>query len=157
LLFIMASRILTTGFGKFGKTVSGPLAQNCYDNFHNNPNNPLGLPNEAVLLTTGLPLTKPPVRHTTLSPPTEFSMGDGTVSGTLCAKFKRPRYAAATEVRYTDDPSQPWYLWLSVTTTRSIATLRGYAKKTEVFVMCRAVGGDPDEQEFSAVLSRVVQ
>ena len=58
---------------------------------------------------------------------------------------------------YTDDPTLPWYLWLAITTTRSKATLRGFAKKTEVFMMCRAVGGDTDDQPFSTVVSRVVQ
>lgn len=113
--------------------------------------------NEEALLSTGLPLTKQREKHTTLLPPTEFGLHDGTAPDTLCAKVKRTRYAAATEIRYTDDPTRPWHLWLAVTTTRSKATLRGFAKKTEVFMMCRAVGGDTDDQPFSTVVSRVVQ
>ncbi|MDO7873379.1 hypothetical protein Q5H93_01455 [Hymenobacter sp. ASUV-10] len=113
--------------------------------------------NEEALLSTGLPLAKLPEKHTTLLPPAEFSLHDGTAPDTLCAKVKRTKHSAATEIRYTDDPSLPWYLWLAVTTTRAKATLRGFRKKTEVFMMCRAVGGDTDDQPFSAVVSRVVQ
>ena len=113
--------------------------------------------NEAALLSTGLSLTKERKRHTTLLPPKKYSLHDGTEADTLCAKMVRADYAVATEVRYTDTPALPWYDWKSVVTTGSSALLRGYKKKTEVFVMFRSIGGDTDDQEFSEVLSRIVQ
>ena len=113
--------------------------------------------NEEALLSTGLPLAKQREKHTALAPPSEFSLHDGSTPDTLCAKVKRTKHSAATEIRYTDDPTKPWFLWLAVTTTRVKATLRGFKKKTEVFMMCRAVGGDTDDQPFSTVVSRVVQ
>jgi hypothetical protein len=113
--------------------------------------------NEAALLSTGLDLTKEPERRTTLEPPKKYELGDGTEADTLCAKVTRAAGAVATEVRYTDAPEQPWHQWLSVTTTRPSVLLRGYKKKTEVYVMFRSVGGDTDDQPFSEVLSRIVQ
>ncbi|MDO7875682.1 hypothetical protein Q5H93_13135 [Hymenobacter sp. ASUV-10] len=113
--------------------------------------------NEAALLSTGLELSKEREKHTTLPPPKKYSLHDGTEPDTLCAKVTRADYAVATEIRYTDDPSLPWYEWKSVTTTRPSVLLRGYKKKPEVFAMFRSVGGDTDDQEFSEVVSRVVQ
>ena len=113
--------------------------------------------NEPALLSTGLELAKEREKHTSLDPPRTYSLADGTEADTVCAKFVRAAFAVATEVRYTDDPTLPWYLWRAVTSTRSSVLLRGYKKKTEVFAMFRSVGGDTDDQEFSDVVSRVVQ
>lgn len=113
--------------------------------------------NEAALLSTGLDLTKEREKHGVLELPKKYSLHDGTETDTICAKLTRATYAVATEVRYTDAPAQPWYQWLSMTTTQASVLLRGYKKKTEVFVMFRSVGGDTDDQPFTEVLSRVVQ
>jgi hypothetical protein len=113
--------------------------------------------NESALLSTGLYLTKEPEKRTTLEPPHKYELSDGTEADTLCAKVTRALGAVATEIRYTDTPTQPWHQWLSVTTTRPSVLLRGYKKRTEVFAMFRSVGGDTDDQAFSEVLSRIVQ
>ncbi|MDO7877625.1 hypothetical protein Q5H93_22995 [Hymenobacter sp. ASUV-10] len=112
---------------------------------------------EAALLSTGLELSKERERHTTLDPPTKRSLTDGTEADTICARFTRTPHAVATEIRYTDDPSLPWEDWKTVVTTKNSVLLRGYKRKTEVFVMFRSVGGDTDDQPFSEVLSRIVQ
>jgi len=69
----------------------------------------------------------------------------------------RASHAGATEIRYTDTPSQPWENWKTLVTIKNNVLLRGYPRKTEVFVRFRSVGGDPDDQEFSEVISCVVQ
>jgi hypothetical protein len=112
---------------------------------------------EAALLSTGLDLSKERERHTTLDPPSKCSLSDGTEDDTVCARFVRTPHAVATEIRYTDDPSRPREEWRSVVTTKSSVLLRGYKRKTEVYAMFRSVGGDTDDQEFSDVISRIVQ
>lgn len=113
--------------------------------------------NEAVLLSTGLPLAKAREKHTTLAPPSAFSLGDSSTGSALCAEFKRAPYAAATEARVTTDPSLPWWKWYAFTSTKNKITIRGFAKKDEVTVMLRSIGGDSDDQPFGDMLSRVVQ
>jgi hypothetical protein len=115
--------------------------------------------NEAALLSSGFELTKAPKKRTPPLAAGKCEIVDGTTSGSMCIRLKRPTGTMNIKWYYTTDPTLPLSQWTEHLELTDELTITGLTPGTRLYakVACLNSASTSDNLNFAEAAPRYVQ